>query len=160
MKAVTIKELKAELSHCSTNEMIDLILHLSKFKKENKELLTYSLFESADEDGYINRIKMEIDNQFDMLNTNNYIYIKKGIRKILKGIKIQIRYSKKKETEVELLLYFCAKMYNYHPSILVQHPVIQNIFNREINAVKKKIMLLHEDLQHDFNEELARIIEK
>jgi hypothetical protein len=160
MKAVTLKELKAELSHCSNAELIELLLRLSKFKKENKELLSYLLFESSNEEGYISRIKAEMDEQFDMVNTKNYQFIKKGIRKILHWLKVQIRYSKNKETEVELLLHFCIKMNDFNPSILTLHPVIQNIYNREINAVKKKILLLHEDLQYDFNVELTKIMEK
>ena len=41
MKAVTIKQLKDELAHKSASELKELCLHLSRFKKENKELLTY-----------------------------------------------------------------------------------------------------------------------
>lgn len=154
MKSVTIKQLKAELSHYSNPELIELLLRLSKFKKENKELLSYNLFESTDEDGYISKIKTAMDEQFEMINTQQSQFIKKGVRKILRAVKTHIKYSKKKETEVELLLYFCKKMKDHHPSILKQHPVIQNIFIREINAVKKKIMLLHEDLQYDYSLEL------
>ena len=43
MKAVTVKKIKDELSHRSANDLMELCLHLSKFKKENKELLTYLL---------------------------------------------------------------------------------------------------------------------
>ncbi len=45
MKAVTIKKIKDELSDKSASELMDICLHLSKFKKENKELLTYLLFD-------------------------------------------------------------------------------------------------------------------
>ena len=38
MKAVTVKQLKTELAYCTNNELIELCLRLSKFKKENKEL--------------------------------------------------------------------------------------------------------------------------
>jgi hypothetical protein len=82
MKAVTVKQLKTELSHYSHQNLVDLCLRLSKFKKENKELLTYLLFESQYEEGYINRIKAEIDEQFENINTKTYFYIKKSIRKI------------------------------------------------------------------------------
>ncbi len=110
MKAVTVKELKTELNNCSNTEMIELCLRLSKFKKENKELLTYLLFESSNEEGYIQSVKTEIDEQFDLINTKTYYFIKKSVRKILRTIKKYIRYSKNKETEVELLLYFCIKL--------------------------------------------------
>lgn len=156
MKAVTVKELKIELNNRSHNEVIALCLRLSKFKKENKELLTYLLFESSNENDYINTVKAEIDVQFEQINTHTYYYIKKSVRKILRSIKKYIRYSKKKETEVELLLYFCIKLANFKPSI--QHnTVLKNIFMREMNSIKKKILFLHEDLQYDYNVELQKI---
>lgn len=156
MKAVSVKELKTELSHCSNSELIELILRLSKFKKENKELLSYLLFEAANEDGYIVRIKMEIDEQFDMINTNTYYFIKKSVRKILRTIKTYIRYSKNKETEVELLLYFCQKLSKLNPSIKSNN-VLLNLFNRELESIKKKIIFLHDDLQYDYNLEIESI---
>ena len=61
MKAATVKELKEELSKCSQKELIAICLRLSKFKKENKELLTYLLYESKDETIYIENVKNEID---------------------------------------------------------------------------------------------------
>ena len=110
MKAVTVKELKTELIDRSHSELMELCLRLSRFKKENKELLTYLLFESSNEHGYINSVKIEIDAQFEMINTKTYYFIKKSVRKILRIIKKYIRYSKNKETEIELLLYFCKKL--------------------------------------------------
>lgn len=157
MKVATIKELKTELSNRSHNEIIELCLRLSKFKKENKELLTYLLFESSNESDYINTIKVEIDEQFELINTKTYYFIKKSIRKILRTIKKYIRYSKKKETEVELLLYFCKKLINFKPSI--QHnTVLKNIYVREMKSIEKKILFLHEDLQYDYGIELQKLI--
>jgi len=57
MKAVTIKELKDELANLSPKEIRELCLRLARFKKENKELLTYLLFESGDESVYVGSIK-------------------------------------------------------------------------------------------------------
>ena len=98
MKAVSIKQLKDELSHRSSNDIKELCLHLARFKKENKELLTYLLFECQDEESFIQTLKQEVDFQFDAINTNSFFYIRKSIRKILSSIKKHIRYSKKKET--------------------------------------------------------------
>ena len=155
MKAVTVKELKTELTNHSNKELIELCLRLSKFKKENKELLTYLLFESSNEEGYINSVKIEIDEMFEMINRKTYYFIKKSVRKILRTIKKYIRYSKNKETEVELLLYFCKKLYEFKPSIK-NNTVLRNIFNREIESIKKKMTLLHEDLQYDYELELKK----
>ena len=68
MKAVTVKELKLELEDRSPKELRELCLRLSRFKKENKELLTYLLFEASDEELYIESVKKEIDIQFEEIN--------------------------------------------------------------------------------------------
>ncbi|WP_109300604.1 hypothetical protein [Aquimarina sp. AU474] len=156
MKAATAKEIKTELSHSSHLELIELCLRLSRFKKENKELLTYLLFESSDEDEYIAGIHTEVDEQFEIINTASYHYIKKSVRKILRMIKKYIRYSNNKETEVELLIYFCKKLNDFTPYIH-KSSVLQNIRDREILSVKKKIGALHEDLQYDYQLELESL---
>ena len=72
MKAATVKELKDELSKYSQKEILAICLRLSKFKKENKELLTYLLYESKNELAYIENVKNEIDIQFEQINRNSY----------------------------------------------------------------------------------------
>lgn len=158
MKAVTIKQLKDELSHKSSNELKELCLHLARFKKENKELLTYLLFESHNEDGYIESIKLQMDELFSDINTKSFFYVRKSVRKILSLTKKFIRYSKKKETEAELLLYFCKKLKEMKPSIN-RSQRLQNVFNSQIKMIKKAIEKLHEDLQYDFQLELNNLID-
>ncbi|MFD0861335.1 hypothetical protein ACFQ1M_03880 [Sungkyunkwania multivorans] len=156
MKAASVKQLKDELKHRSPEELMELCLRLSKFKKENKELLTYLLFESESEEGYIETVKNEMDAQFEQINTATYYYIKKSVRKILRTVKRYIRYSQNKETEVALLLYFCQKLKSMYPPIN-RNRVLQNIFDRQLHSVKKTIISLHEDLQYDFNKILDTI---
>jgi hypothetical protein len=150
MKAVSVVTIKKELQHRSPEELMELCLRLSKFKKENKELLTYLLFESHDETGYIETVKQEINDQFETINTDSYFYIKKSVRKILRNIKKYARYSLKKETEVELLLYFCSILKDFKPSIK-RNVTLTNIYDRQILTIKKIVMTLHEDLQYDYN---------
>ncbi|AQS92786.1 MULTISPECIES: hypothetical protein [Polaribacter] len=158
MKAVTIKQLKDELSHKSASDLKDLCLHLARFKKENKELLTYLLFESHDEESFIATIKEEVDLQFSEINTKSFFYIRKSVRKILTSIKKHIRYSKKKETEVELLLYFCKKLKAFKPSIK-RSTRLQSVFDTQVRMIKKALEKLHEDLQYDFQLELNELLE-
>lgn len=158
MKAVTLKQLKDELSHKSANELKELCLHLSKFKKENKELLTYLMFESHDEEQYIQSVKDQMDVFFTEINTKSFFYIRKSVRKVLTLTKKFIRYSKKKETEVALLLYFCHKLKNFKPSIN-RSTRLTNTFERQIILVKKAIATLHEDLQYDYQLELNDLLD-
>jgi len=150
MKAVSVVTIKKELKHLSSNELGELCLRLARFKKENKELLTYLLFESHDESGYIESIKTYMDDAFDLINTNSYFYIRKSVRKILKNVKKFIRYSPKKETEVELLIYFCEKLKAFKPTINRSTQLV-NMYNRQLLLAKKNIEKLHEDLQYDYN---------
>ena len=153
MKAVTVKVLKDELVNRSPKEMLEICLRLSKFKKENKELLTYLLFEAGDEASYIESVKREIDEEFEKINTTSYYFIKKSVRKILRNIKKFVRYSQKRQTEVELLLYFCGKLKNFSPSIK-RNQMLINLYLRQLSAIEKAIKTLHEDLQYDYTQEL------
>jgi hypothetical protein len=153
MRPAGLKAIKEELKTRSREELTELCLNLSKFKKENKELLTYLLFESEDENYFIQGIKEEIKTQFEEVNRKSYYYIKKSIRKILRNTKKNIRYSKKKQTEVELILFFCKMLGKFSPSIKKSIP-LTNILEREILRVQKIILLLDPDLQYDYGIEI------
>tara|TARA_R110002072_G_scaffold149250_2_gene297051 strand:- start:8279 stop:8758 length:480 start_codon:yes stop_codon:yes gene_type:complete len=159
LKAVTVKKIKDELKHRSSQDLVELCLQLSKFKKENKELLTYLLFEAHDEEMYIQSVKEFMDELFDDINTKSYFYIRKSVRKILILTKKYIRYSKKKETEVLLLLHFCGRLKDFTPSIS-KSPRLQNVYDRQILMIKKALATLHEDLQYDYQLELDELLDE
>lgn len=156
MKTASVIDIKKELAHKSFEELADLCLRLTKFKKENKELLSYLLFEAHHEDHYIQSIKIYIDSEFEAINTTSYFYIKKSVRKILRNIKKYTRYSPNKETEVELHIYFCEKLNAFRPTIK-NNITLLNIYNRQLQLAKKTISTLHDDLQYDFNLKLETL---
>ena len=156
MKSVSLKDISQELTYRIPKELRDLCLRLARFKKENKELLTYLLFESADELAYVQSVKKELDEEFDQVNRTSYYLIRKSVRKILKNTRKYIRYSKKKETEVELLLHFCARLKSLSPPIQ-RNTSLMNLYNRQIDTVIKKISGLHEDLQYDYSIEVSEL---
>jgi hypothetical protein len=157
MKAATVSELKKELSTRSPKELLELCLRLSKFKKENKELLTYLLYEASNETGFVESIKREMDQEFELINTQRFYFIKKSVRKILRNVKKYIRYSKNKETEVDLLIYFCTKLKNFSPSIK-RNITLNNLYQRQISMIRKTVSTLDEDLQYDYEMELEDLI--
>ena len=159
MKPVTIKKIKDELHYKSSQELIELCLKLSKFKKENKELLSYLLFDVEDEATYIYNVNEYSTLLFGDINTKSFFYIRKSVRKILKLTKKYIRYSKKKETEVELLLHFCKELKKISPSIS-KSPRLLNVYNRQILLIKKAIATLHEDLQYDYQLEFDHLLDE
>lgn len=156
MKAASIVTIKKELQHLPKEDLLELCLRLGRFKKENKELLTYLLFQAHDEESYIESIKETLDNQFAGINTDSYFYMKKTIRKILRLIKTYSRYSITKTTEVELLLYFCNRLNQLKPNIH-RNRTLDNLYQRQIVAIEKKIVSFHEDLQYDYRIQLEQL---
>lgn len=156
MKAATVAQIKKELELRSSDQLLELCLRLAKFKKENKELLTYLLFESEDEQAYIELVQKDLDLKLDAINVHSYYYIKKSMRKALRELKKFIRYSNRKETEVELLMHFCYRMSEFTPSIF-KNRVLYNMFNTQLNLIEKRISSLHEDLQYDYTLELESL---
>lgn len=159
MKTISLTEIKKELKFLSQNELIEICLRLAKFKVENKALLGYLLFDSKDEAAYIEKIKDEVALSFTQINFKTNHYIKKSVRKILRNLKKDIKYSKKKETEVELLIFFCEQLRNIKPYIH-NNITLNNLYERQINAIKKALSFLHEDLQFDYGKEIAKLTEK
>ncbi len=156
MKTLTVKEIRQELGYLSQKEMIEICLRLSRFKKENKELLTYLLVEKQDEETFIEGVKKQMDEQFENINTKTFYFIKKSVRKILASTKKYNRYSQNKETEAELLLYFCHKLKKFRPSVLRSSPM-KSLYLRQMDAIKKLVSNLHEDLQYDFQIEIDEL---
>lgn len=156
MKSANIREIKKELKELPPNQVMELCLRLCRFKKENKELLTYLLFEAHDEVAYIDSVKEEIDERFEQVNRKSPYYVRKTFRSILSSTRKHIRYSGNKETEVELLLYFCSRLKDFKPDIR-QHKRQMNLFLRLKEQIEKKISLLHEDLQFDYRRELEKL---
>ena len=152
MKAVTINELKKELAGLSSRKILEICLRLAKYRKENKELLTYLLFE-MDEQEYIRKIMEEIDLQFEGINKSNIYYVKKSLRKTLRITNKFIKYSGNKQTEVDLLIYFCRKFKEL--KIPVKKSVaLTNLYDRQIQKINKALHALHEDLQYDYGKEV------
>jgi hypothetical protein len=156
MKAASIHEVKRELSILEPSRILDLCLRLGKYKKENKELLTYLLFEADDEQAYIRNLKEQIDEQFKELNMDNLYYTKKGLRKMLRITNKFIRYSGQKETEV--LLYFCFKIKKAKIRI-DQSAALMNLYQGQLKKINKRLLDLHEDLQYGYQQELEKLSE-
>ena len=156
MKAATINELKQELVNLSPSKLSELCLRLARFKKENKELLTYLLFEAHDTPGYIQSVKAEMDSQFADINKSNVYFVKKTLRKILRTANKYTRYSGLPQVEIELLIYFCTNMKELNVPIAT-NPVLSNIYLNQLKKINKALNGLHEDLQYDYQREIQAL---
>jgi hypothetical protein len=149
MKAATVQEIKNELLHLKQQELVAIATRLARFKKENKELLTYLLFESTDEEGYVRSVKLEIDELMATVNKSHVYFAKKTIRKILRLVNKYARYSNSKQTEIELLVYFCQQVKQTGIS-LKKNTALNNLFQNQLLNIRKLMKPLHEDIQYDF----------
>src|SRR5258705_13999116 len=105
MKAASISEIKNELGNLPPVRLAELCLLLAKYKKDNKELLSYLLFDENDMAAYTENVKKEMDIQFAEINSSHLYFAKKSLRKILRITGKHIRYTGSKQAEAELLIY-------------------------------------------------------
>lgn len=153
MKAPTLNDIKKDLEKRDFNALVDYCLKMAKFKKENKELLGFLLFESDDIHGYVNNVKLETENLFLEINKKNVYFIKKSVRRILKNVNKHIHFSLSKQVEVELLIHFCNCMIT-HSIPLNESIQLNNLYKTQLKKIEEALSLLHPDLQYDFKRKL------
>lgn len=156
MKTSSVSEIKQELTNASQKELLDICLRVIKYKKDNKELVSFLLFEANDLQSYIENIKMEIEEQFLQINQSNLYFAKKSLRKILKIANRYIKYTQSKESEAELLIYFCNQIKTSGIRIN-KSTALTNLYNNQIKKIRLVVETLHEDLQHDFNKQIEKL---
>lgn len=156
METASLSEIKKELKTLSPQQLQEICIRLAKYKKENKELLNYMLFESVNEQAFIQNVKEEIDEQFTHLNRTSLFLAKKTLRKVLRTTNKYIRFSGSKETEIELRLYFCEKMRNMGYR-LKNNRVLFNMYQRQVQLIRTVWSNLHEDLQYDYEEAVKKL---
>lgn len=157
MKAATVNEIKKELKTLDPEMLQDLCLRLAKYKKENKELLTYLLYEADNEQSYIAAIKEDVDELFHALpSRSNLYYVKKSLRKILRFVNKQIRYSGIRQTELELRIYFCTKVMETKIP-LRESTVLYNLYQQQLKKIYAIVVKLPDDLQLDYQREIKLI---
>jgi hypothetical protein len=157
MKTVSLQEIKQELQHLNLKEVQDLCLRLAKYKKDNKELLGYLLFQAHDEESYIQGIKDELDDLFADINTSHVYFAKKSLRKILRVAAKHTKYSGNKQTEVEVLLHFCTKL-KISGLAKEKNAVIHKLYLMQLKKVEKLVAALHEDLQYDYVKAIETLV--
>lgn len=156
METASLSNVKKELKNIPPEQLQEICIRLAKYKKENKELLNYLLFESGNEQSYIQNVKDEMDEQFNNLNKSSFYLAKKTLRKVLKTTQKYIKFSGSKETEIELLIYFCQKMKKSGLRIRSSR-VVLNLYQRQVDRVYKVLSMLHEDLQFDYEEAVKEL---
>ena len=158
MKAASISEIKKELKSRDPQELLELCLRLGRFKKENKELLTYLLYEAHDEPSYIASVKREIEIDMKDVNKTQLYYARKNLRRILRMMDRFIRYSGNKESDAELRMHYCREMIS-NKIPFNRTKALRNIFDGQIKKIQVAIKKLHPDIQYDIKTELEELMD-
>jgi hypothetical protein len=151
-----LQHIKKEIQHLPQEQLTELLLRLARYKKENKELLAYLLFEAYDEAAFIEKVKAEAGFMFSQLPALSY-HAAKGMRKILRLLSKYTKFAGSKQAEIELLLNFCDNYLEYADRRTSYKP-IRLILTRQVEKVRNLIIKLHEDLQFDYAESYNTLI--
>lgn len=158
MEAASLKLIRTELEGLSAEELRTIVGRMARFKKDNKELLTYLLFEANDEAGYIEHIREWIDDSFAANTHVSPYYRKKSIMSAMSRLRKYIRYSGQKSTEVELLLHFTKHLVQLPGALRIR--VVNNLAHRNMASAEKALGTLHPDLAYDQRLALEELREK
>jgi hypothetical protein len=156
MKAVSLNEIKQELQHLSAKDISELCLRLGRYKKENKELLAFLLFNAHDTEGYTKELKASIEEGFEEVNKANLYLAKKTLRKILRQINKQVRFTLNKQTEAELRIHFCVTLKTSGIAIH-KNKALANMYAQQVKKIRTAIAALHEDIQYDLMKQVEEL---
>jgi len=158
MKTEKLNLIKKELQDLSVQQLTDICLRLSKYKKDNKELLNYLLYDADDPLAYAEKVKSFLEEEFRAM-PKHYYQSSKTLRKILRLMNRHAKYTASKQVELEMLLWFCSNFIQYTDS-RTSHKPLQAIFLRQLEKIKGILPKLHEDLQFDYNREFESLLSK
>jgi hypothetical protein len=157
IKQYGLQEIKKELQQLDDKQAAALCLRMARYKKENKELLAYLLFDADDELAFAENLKQDIGLMMSQVPSLSY-QTAKVLRKILKHINKNIKFTGSKQVEVELIMSFCRNYLEYVDRRTSYKP-LRLILTKQLEKMKKAIVKLHEDLQFDYNREFDELLD-
>lgn len=140
----------------SVQQLTETCLRLAKYKKDNKELLHYLLFDAADPLHYAEQVKAFLEDEFRAL-PRPYYQSSKTLRKILRLMNRHAKYTASRQVELEMLLWFCINFLKYADTSS-SHKPLQALFIRQLDKIKGLLPKLHEDLQFDYTREFDALM--
>ena len=157
VKQYGLQEIKKELLQLDGKQTAALCLRMARYKKENKELLAYLLFDADNELAFADSFKQDIGLMMSQTPALSYQAVK-VLRKILRLTNKYIKFTASKQVEVELLMSFCRNYLEYVDRKTAHKP-LRMIMVKQLEKAKKAINKLHEDLQFDYNREFDILID-
>jgi len=157
MKPATLVQIRKELETISPQRLMALTLRLIKLKSENKEFVSYLLFDEDQLSEYLADLKFEISEVLDCASFSQSLIAKKALRKCQKSITKHARYMGSKDAEAELYMFMIRKIHEKGINKYT-HRTIQIIYLRCIERVKKLLPNIHDDLRGDFEIEIQNLL--
>jgi hypothetical protein len=156
MQLPSLAAIKKELNNLDSKELTDIIIELSKFTRDNKAYLYFKLFERDNPRLFVEMVQEELETEFQKANTKHYYVAKKSAQAIRRKLNKNLKLTKDKIIQIELISYFCVKLkaYGY---LDFHHPVIDNLYNVQVGKIEKLVSGLHEDLQYDYQEMIQQL---
>jgi Ni,Fe-hydrogenase I large subunit len=158
VKTYGLQDIKKELQFLDNGQLIELCQRLARYKKENKELLAYLLFDANNEQAFIESVIAENGFMFSQLPSNSY-QMAKTLRKILRLLNKYVKFMGSKEAEIQFLISFCRNYIQYADRRGSYKP-LRLILTRQLEKVKKAIEKLHEDLQFDYSQDYNAVLDE
>jgi hypothetical protein len=157
MKFSGVQEIKKELQLLSPKKLQEICLRLAKYKKDNKELLAFLLFESDDKRVFIDEVKSDFNEELTQLEKqNNLFYTKKSLRRLLRLLNRYLKYIDDKAISLELIIWFCQQL-KEHQIPMHRSRQLENIYEGLLKKIAVLLKTVHEDLRQDYEAELANL---
>lgn len=153
MELADARTIKAEIKERSHEELVELCMRLSRFKKENKALITYELFLKDDEWAFCQETKEQITEDLSAITNKQVFWLKKSVRKVLKEVSLLLRFTKEPRIEIELLTHFALELNRIVPEVH-RSRILKNLYVRQVNRIQKIQQKLPEDLRLDYQADL------
>lgn len=158
MQPASIETIKAELKQLPPKQVFDLLLRLARFKKENKELLTYILFESSDEPGYLQQVKAEITDELVTIDGLPAYQYKKQFRKIQRKLNKPLKYMGSKAAAVELYMHMVHMIAAKKKTIFIR-AFLDKMLQQYVTKIERLLPALDPDISSDIKRELRMVSE-
>lgn len=150
-----LSDLKKELSDLSKPELVNLCLRFARLKKENKELLSYLIYDADDPLFYAQKLKPEIAVPFEQPFQHAY-YLTKSLRKSLRIVSKYLRFTGNRQGETELLLHLVEQFhatwrYEY------RYAALSKVIFRCLEKAEANLEKIAEDYRDDYKEPIRTL---
>ncbi|MDN3670783.1 hypothetical protein QWY93_15790 [Echinicola jeungdonensis] len=149
MKLPSLSAIKKEVSFLSKEELIALLMETAKFTTDNKQFLFFKVFGRENPGFFQEMVEAELQAAFENANMDRAHFAKKSAQSIRRKLNKYLKFTKDKTVQLELIAFFCKGLAQ-HGYLDYAHPVIENLYQMQLNKIQKIKNNLHEDLQYDY----------